>query len=235
MRRQFLFAVLTVCLSACAPYQRYTDAEAFYAQGNYERAEAIFADYAKQPNAKRYEAAYYQAVCLAKTGYLEDANKILANAARFCDDRQLRMKMLLAQAEIMRRLPDLPRAEAIYADLRHNYYDIFTPEMIDATRAEFVLVNPLGSDATVAAIDPYLPAPLYRVRLSTTYVDRASALAATYRLAASGIETAVSQNHLNGRGVYAVQIGAFRNRHLAEVRAEQARQLGFGVLILEVK
>lgn len=76
---------------------------------------------------------------------------------------------------------------------------------------------------------PVTPAPsdtLYRVRVTETFESREQADAALRSVTDRGLPGAVVSDTVNGRRVFRVQLGVYRNRTSAEKLAEQARRSG---------
>lgn len=76
---------------------------------------------------------------------------------------------------------------------------------------------------------PAAPAPsetLYRVRVPETFENREQADAALRSVTDRGLPGAIVTDTVNGRRVFRVQLGVYRNRTSAEKLAEQARRSG---------
>lgn len=97
--------------------------------------------------------------------------------------------------------------------------DVQIPQTLDGTPA---------SPGNVSSATP--PADtLYRVRLPLAYESREEADTMLRNLNEKGLPSTVVTDTVNGRKVFRVQLGVYRNRTNAEKLAEQARQLGVPV------
>lgn len=227
-----LALMAALALTACAPRQPYSEGELAYAQGNYPQALRVFRSYSERQGPKRIEAMYYYGMCQVKLGDTAKGDETLARAARFCDDRALRARIIAARAEIARSRGNVEGSEEVYAELRENYYDVFTPEAVNASRAEAAFNDPLRGEMAMYPDVSATPNLLHRVRLTATYATKAEAMTEVYRLNELGVEAVAVRLP---RNVYAVQIGAFRNPRLAEAMADQANRLGYQVAIMKSK
>lgn len=228
---------VTLCLTACAPTHSYSEGELAYAQGNYGTAARVFHAYSDYDCPQRIEAMYYYGMCQLRLGDADKADAILARAVRFCEDRALRARIMAGRAEVARQRGFHDGAEAIYEDLRQNYYDVFSAEALAKSRQGEVFTDPLRGEMAVipGGTEPYqavnaaADGRLHRVRLTATYGAKAQALAECYRLREAGIEAIVVPLPAN---VFTVQIGAFRNPRLAAALKDQAARLGWQTAIL---
>lgn len=85
-----------------------------------------------------------------------------------------------------------------------------------------------ASSGNVSSATPSAEA-LYRVRLPLAYESREEADTMLRNLSEKGLPGAVVTDTVNGRRVFRVQLGVYRNRTNAEKLAEQARQSGVPV------
>ncbi|MDW8290592.1 MAG: SPOR domain-containing protein [Armatimonadota bacterium] len=84
-----------------------------------------------------------------------------------------------------------------------------------------------GEPAPSGSVPASPPADaLYRVRLPNTYESREEADATLRTVTEKGLPAAVVTDTVNGRKVFRVQLGVYRNRANAEKLAEQARRSG---------
>ena len=84
---------------------------------------------------------------------------------------------------------------------------------------------PMGSASSTPA--PLAPSDtLYRVRVSDSFENREQADATLRTITDRGLPGAIVTDTVNGRKVFRVQLGVYRNRSSAEKLAEQARGLG---------
>ncbi|MGC8785139.1 MAG: SPOR domain-containing protein [Armatimonadota bacterium] len=87
---------------------------------------------------------------------------------------------------------------------------------------------PIGT----APSTPATPAPsdtLYRVRVSGSFENREQADATLRTITDKGLPGAIVTDTVNGRKVFRIQLGVYRNRSSAENLAEQARRSGIPV------
>jgi len=93
------------------------------------------------------------------------------------------------------------------------------PQTLDGESA------PMGSVSSTPA-PPASSDTLYRVRVSGSFENREQADATLRTITDRGLPGAIVTDTVNGRKVFRVQLGVYRNRSSAEKLAEQARRSG---------